>query len=58
MSTADAADDEKTRLIDRSRRRFNEGFVPPQRLSFNKIYSVLGLVGRVLLWIKLELHRR
>jgi hypothetical protein len=29
MSTADAADDEETRLIDGSRRRFNEGFVPP-----------------------------
>ena len=58
MPTADAANDEKARLVVRSCRRFNERFIEPKRLGFDKIDPVFGFVGRALLRIELELHVR
>jgi hypothetical protein len=57
MPAADAANDEKSRLVVGSRGRFNERFIEPKRLGFDKIDAVFGFVGRALLGIELELHR-
>ena len=56
MPAADATNDEKARLVVGSGRRFNERFVQPKRLGFNKIDPMFGFVGRALLRIELELH--
>jgi len=56
MPAANTADDEKTRLIVSSRRRFNQGFIEPKPLRFDKINAVFGLVGRALPRIELKLH--
>ena len=42
MPAADAANDEKARLVIRSCRRSNERFIQPKRLGFNNARSVAG----------------
>jgi len=56
MTAADAADDEKARLIVGPGRRFNERFIQPKRLGLNKVDPVFGFVGRTLCRIEFELQ--
>jgi hypothetical protein len=48
MPTADAANDEKARLVVRSCRRFNEPFIEPKGLGFDKIDPLFGFVAELL----------
>ena len=56
MPAADAANHQKARLVVGSCRRFNERFIKPKRLGFDKIDAVFGFIGRALPKIELELH--
>ena len=58
MPAADAADNEKARLVFGPCGRFNERLIQPKRLGFDKIDPVFGFVGRALPRIELELHLR
>jgi hypothetical protein len=53
---ADAPNEEKARLVVGFCQRFNERFIQPKRLGFNKADPMFGFVGRALCRIEPELH--